>query len=114
MSRAFPDRNPEAQELRNWLDTQIFAPTPSLDEMATKISRSRGQTIRIFKSEYGETPVQYLIGRKIEAARELLRGSPVAIKEIADKLHFSDEYYFASVFKRKTGIAPGRYRSWKN
>ena len=107
-------KNPEAQELRNWLDTQIFAPTPSLDEMATKISRSRGQTIRIFKSEYGETPVQYLIGRKIEAARELLRGSPVAIKEIADKLHFSDEYYFASVFKRKTGIAPGRYRSWKN
>ena len=49
-----------------------------------------------------------------EEARELLRGSPVAIKEIADKLHFSDEYYFASVFKRKTGIAPGRYRSWKN
>lgn len=103
--------SPEAATLREWLDTLVFASAPSLDEMAMKISRSRGQTIRIFKAEYGETPVQYLIGRKLEAARVLLRGSPVAIKEIAEQLHFSDEYYFAAMFKRKTGIAPGRYRA---
>ena len=105
--------SPEAQELRDWLDTLVFAPTPALDEMAARISRSRGQTIRLFRNEFGETPVQYLIGRKLEAARELLRGSPVPIKEIADRLHFSDEYYFAAVFKRKTGISPGRYRTPK-
>lgn len=105
--------SPEALELRDWLDARVFAPTPSLDDMAAKISRSRGQTIRLFRKEFGETPVQYLIGRKLEAARELLRGSPVSIKEIADRLHFSDEYYFAAVFKRKTGISPGRYRAPK-
>lgn len=103
--------SPEAAALREWLDTQIFAPAPTLQEMAAKISRSRGQTIRIFKSEYGETPVQYLIERKLETARMLLRGSPMAIKKIAEQLCFSDEYYFAAMFKRKTGIAPGRYRS---
>ena len=103
----------EALELRDWLDTLVFASAPSLDEMAARVSRSRGQTIRLFRNEFGETPVQYLIGRKLEAARELLRGSPVAIKEIADRLHFSDEYYFAAVFKRKTGISPGRYRAPK-
>ena len=105
--------SPEAQELRDWLDALVFAPTPTLDEMASRVSRSRGQTIRLFRNEFGETPVQYLIGRKLEAARELLRGSPLPIKEIADRLHFSDEYYFAAVFKRKTGISPGRYRAPK-
>lgn len=103
--------SPEAAALREWLDTLVFAPAPSLEEMAARISRSRGQTIRIFKKEYGETPVQYLIGRKLETARMLLRGSPMAIKKIAEQLCFSDEYYFAAMFKRKTGIAPGRYRS---
>ena len=103
--------SPEAAALREWLDTLIFAPAPSLLEMAAKISRSRGQTIRIFKNEYGETPTQYLIERKLETARMLLRGSPMAIKKIAEQLCFSDEYYFAAMFKRKTGIAPGRYRA---
>ena len=103
--------SPEAAALREWLDTLVFAPAPSLLEMAAKISRSRGQTIRIFKNEYGETPIQYLIERKLEAARMLLRGSPMAIKKIAEQLCFSDEYYFAAMFKRKTGIAPGRYRA---
>ncbi len=106
-----PPSSPEAQELRDWLDTRVFSPAPSLDEMAERISRSRGQTIRLFKHEFGETPVQYLIGRKLEAAREMLRGSALPIKGIADRLHFSDEYYFSAVFKRKTGISPGRYRN---
>lgn len=105
---------PEVMELRDWLDRRVFSPAPSLDEMAEKVSRSRGQTIRLFKNEFGETPVQYLIGRKLEAARELLRGTPLSIKEIAARLHFADEYYFAAVFKRKTGIAPGRYRNPKS
>lgn len=110
-------KNPEAQELRNWLDTQIFAPTPSLDEMATKISRSRGQTIRIFKSEYGETPVQYLIGRKIEAARELLRGSPVAIKRLRTSSIFrtnitSLPYSSAKPESLPAATAPGKIKQF--
>lgn len=103
--------SPEAAALREWLDTLVFSPAPTLEAMAAKISRSRGQTIRIFKNEFGETPVQYLIERKLETARMLLRGSPMAIKKIAEQLCFSDEYYFAAMFKRKTGIAPGRYRA---
>ena len=47
----------------------------------------------------------------LDAARELLRNSAMSLKEIAAALHFSDEYYFACMFKRRTGIAPGRYRN---
>ncbi len=105
-----PHRTPEGKLLRSRLDSLIFSPTPSLEEMAQWISRSKVQTIRIFKRDFEETPAQYLLNRKLDAARELLRTTPKTIKEVAALLHFSDEYYFASLFKRKTGLAPGRYR----
>ena len=106
-----PPRSDDGERLRAWLDTLVFEPAPGLDRMAEKISKSRAQTIRIFRRSVGETPVQYLLNRKLDAARELLRNSAMSLKEIAAALHFSDEYYFACMFKRRTGIAPGRYRN---
>ena len=88
----------------------MFGKAPSLDELAALAARSKVQTIRIFKRDFGETPAQYLIRRKIAAARELLRSSSGTIKEIAAALEFSDEYHFAALFKRKTGFPPGYYR----
>ena len=32
------------------------------------------------------------------------------VKQISADLHFSNEYYFAELFKRKIGYSPGRYR----
>ncbi len=110
-ANAPPPRSAEGETLRAWLDTQVFEPAPGLDRMAAKIAKSPAQTIRIFRRSVGETPVQYLLNRKLDAARELLRNSAMSLKEIAAALHFSDEYYFGSVFKRRTGIAPGRYRN---
>ena len=96
--------------LRDRLDRGVFGKAPSLDELAALAARSKVQTIRIFKRDFGETPAQYLIRRKIAAACELLRSSSGMIKEIAAALGFSDEYHFAALFKRKTGFSPGRYR----
>ena len=110
-ANAPPPRSDDGERLRAWLDTLVFEPAPGLDRMAEKISKSRAQTIRIFRRSVGETPVQYLLNRKLDAARELLRNSAMSLKEIAAALHFSDEYYFACMFKRRTGIAPGRYRN---
>ena len=110
VAQAQPVVSETGNRLRSHLDRCVFGKAPSLDELAALAARSKVQTIRIFKRDFGETPAQYLIRRKIAAARELLRSSSGTIKEIAAALEFSDEYHFAALFKRKTGFSPGYYR----
>jgi len=37
--------------------------------------------------------------------------APISIKEIAERLGFSDEYYFSAVFKIHEGVPPGVFRT---
>ncbi len=100
----------EGRMLRDFLEKQIFHPMPDLAAMGKILHRSEVQTIRVFRRDFGETPYQYLLKRKLAAAQELLCSTRRTIKQIADDLHFSNEYYFAGLFKRKVGYAPGQYR----
>lgn len=100
----------EGRLLREFLEKQIFQPMPSLAEMARLLHRSEIQTTRIFRRDFGEPPYQYLLKRKLAAAQELLHCTRRTIKQISADLHFSNEYYFAGLFKRKVGHSPGRYR----
>ncbi len=57
------------------------------------------------------SPVQYLRACRIRAAGELLRTQPEkGVTEIAMSCGFSSSQYFATVFRRETGISPGEFR----
>ena len=81
-----------------------------MEELCRLISRSESQTIKIFKEAYGTTPYAYFLQRKIHLAKDMLQNTNLTVKQIADRLHFSDEYYFSGVFKRKTGLSPTAFR----
>jgi AraC-like DNA-binding protein len=54
-------------------------------------------------------PHRYLIGRRIEAARNLLlSGAPLA--ETAVRAGFYDQAHLARHFRRYLGVSPSRYR----
>ena len=55
------------------------------------------------------TPYQYFIGIKMHKAKELLEGGDQAVKEVAFRLGFKDEYYFSRLFKSKTGVSPSQW-----
>lgn len=102
--------SPEGRLLRDFLEKRIFSPMPGLDEMSKILHLSPVQTIRVFRKDFNETPYQYLLRRKLIAAQELLHCTERPIKQIAADLCFSNEYYFAGFFKRRTGYAPGQFR----
>lgn len=83
----------------------------SVKTVADKLHYSVNYIIRSFKKEFGMTPAQYYIKRKIELAEMYLRTNDETISEISDKLHFVDQHYFANAFKRQTGMTPSRYRA---
>ena len=99
----------QSQELRDFLD-RCVQETPSLAEMAETLGRSESQTIRTFKRDWGRTPYQFLIERKLQKAQVLLTGTAKAVKEIAAELGFNDEYHFSALFKQKVGLSPKHFR----
>ena len=81
-----------------------------IEKLCQYISRSESQTIKIFKAAYGITPYAYFLERKIKLAKDMLLNTNLSVKQIANALSFSDEYYFSNVFKQKTGVSPSKYR----
>ena len=85
----------------------------NLDELASELHLSKSQLIRSFKKQYGVTPYEYFLGLKIDAARVLLRDTNMRISEISERLSISDEHYFSTLFRARTGMSPREYRESK-
>ena len=97
-------------KMKDFLNTQVTSEF-HMALLCKHISKSESQTIRLFKNLYGITPYAYVLNKKIDFAKKLLTDTSLSVKEVATKLHFSDEYYFSNIFKKKVGVSPLRYRS---
>ena len=67
----------------------------------------------IFTRMFGESPIEYIISRKIEASIQMLENSDKKLSEISTLVGYNDVYYFGRQFKRKIGVSPGKYRKQK-
>lgn len=65
---------------------------------------------QLFKEQTGMTVREYLTGVRIRNARHLLSHTDNTLEQIAADTGFQDKFYFTKVFKRQTGITPGKYR----
>ncbi len=65
---------------------------------------------KLFKEAYGTSIKQYLLDRKFDAAKELLRNEELSLEEISEELSFSSTYQFNTAFKAFIGITPTEYR----
>jgi AraC-like DNA-binding protein len=64
----------------------------------------------LFSEIEGQTIEQYLIGQKIEKAKELLSYNELTVSEIAYALNYTDSHHFSHQFKAKTNLSPTQYR----
>lgn len=64
----------------------------------------------LFKEEYGISPINYLVRRRVAESRYLLAQTDYRISEIASMLGFSSSSYFTQTFTRIEGISPRVYR----
>jgi AraC family transcriptional regulator len=82
----------------------------SLENLAAAPAMSPFRFARAFKRAIGQSPRQYVIARRIERAKELLRSPCREIAEIADLVGFSTQSHFTAVFHRHCGVTPKRFR----
>ena len=60
-----------------------------------------------FKDELGVPPAEFQMRARVAEARRLLAAGRRTVTEVAFDLGFSSSQYFATVFKRFTGVNPG-------
>lgn len=83
----------------------------SLSDMAVACGLSTGFFLRAFKAAVGQTPHAYLMGRRVAAARLLLRESGAGAAEIAVLTGFCNQAHMTVAFKNTIGVTPGAYRA---
>lgn len=83
----------------------------SVQEMAKLMKMGKESFIKHFTAETGCSPKLFFHRlRAAAAARELLSNHGT-IREIAEKFHFYDEFYFSRFMKKMTGLSPREYRT---
>ena len=79
-----------------------------LSKLAAVSGYSRFHFLRLFKAVTGQTPHAYLMQRRVDHAKELLKsGQPIA--EVAYATGFTDQAHFSRRFKRSVGMTPGAF-----
>jgi AraC-like DNA-binding protein len=103
-------RKGRAELIRDSLDEMVEGEY-SLDQLAEKMNYSKNYIISIFKKKYGKTPYKYYMDAKIETAKLYLLHSDDTITEISNRLCYIDPQYFATCFKKTTGLSPRQFRN---
>ncbi|HBJ11166.1 MAG TPA: hypothetical protein DDY61_05690, partial [Ruminococcaceae bacterium] len=92
-----------------------FRFNPSREFKVAESAANCGMSIthfsRIFKGVTGEPPLKYITGLKIEKAKEMLIFTDESIGDIAAAVGYPEQNYFTRLFKRFTGMTPGKFRN---
>jgi AraC family transcriptional regulator len=82
----------------------------TLEKMAAEVGISKLYLPRAFKAAFGQTPHQYVLRRRIERAKALLRGTSTPVAEVAFAAGFSSQSHLSNWFTRVMGVSPAAYR----
>lgn len=95
---------------RDFIDSHYALPL-KLDQISDQACFSRYYFIRLFRQVFQQTPHQYLTGKRIERAKELLAVGQMSVTEICFEVGFESLGSFSSLFRKYVGHSPGVYRT---
>lgn len=82
----------------------------TVEELAQRIDVSVPHLQKLFKTQTGVSPIQYLRDLRLEKAREFLEDGFKRVNEISFEVGMPDDSHFTRDFKKKYGVTPSEYR----
>jgi AraC-like DNA-binding protein len=82
----------------------------SLKGVALECGLSISHFSRAFRKSTGVAPHQWLVLRRIDAAKALLNDNTLSLSDVALRCGFADQSHFTRTFTRMTGSSPGSWR----
>jgi AraC-like DNA-binding protein len=81
-----------------------------LTEVARQCGLSVGHFSRSFRRSFGTTPHQWLVQRRLDAAKDLIRSCRMPLSNVALSCGFADQSHLTRVFTREVGASPAAWR----
>lgn len=83
----------------------------TLTELSDMVQLSPAYLSRAFKENTGYSVISFFNKLKVDTAKELIIDGNKKVKEIAQEVGFSDEFYFSRIFKKIEGVSPSEFYS---
>lgn len=87
-----------------------YAEDISLQKLSDLTYLNKYYIVHVFKKYKGLSPINYLIERRIEEAKNLLETTNYSVSKISDIIGFSSQSYFSQTFKKEMDMTPNQYR----
>ena len=87
-----------------------FAEKLTLEETARYVGFSPTYFSKVFKDELGVTFNHYLGNLRVEQSKMLLLSGEYSVGDVCAAVGFEDQSYFIKVFRKYTGVTPGKFR----
>lgn len=81
-----------------------------LATLAANAGVSAGHLARTFRAALGKSAGDYIRGRRLQRAANLMSDPKTSLADVAARLGFCDQAHFSRQFKREFGLAPAAYR----
>lgn len=115
------EKNERQKNKENKLDDEIIKyveenytdPDISLQQLSDRYNVSNKYLLLLFKQKYNMTYLQFIQGKRIERAIELIEKNEMPISEIGNSVGYENQLTFRRNFKAVTGRNPSEYAAVK-
>ena len=101
-----------AHQINEYIDENLSR-SIALNDLAAFVGMSKFHFCRVFKEWFHSSPMQYVISRKMEYAKNALRFSEDSVATVARRVGMEDQGYFCKLFHKTVGVTPTEYRQGK-
>ena len=101
--------NQEMKRLEDYVDSHLHG-TVTLEDMAQALGMGVWTLNRHLRRTLNASAYAFVIERRLQRARQLLRAGDLSLKEVAAAAGFSDQAHMTRLFRAKLGMTPGTFR----
>lgn len=98
------------ESVKAYIEAHFADPELRLSEVADAVFLTPTYLSSLFKKNVGTTIGQFITDRRIAEAKQLLLDPRYKFYDIAERIGYRDENYFARTFRKNTGMTPSEYR----
>jgi YesN/AraC family two-component response regulator len=109
LSELEPSQTLPLQDVLKFIENDLTADL-SLEALARLAGLSKYHFIRRFRKRTGFTPKEYIITKRIERAKALMKKGGMSISEISSEVGFNHVSNFSKLFRKFTGHPPIKFK----
>ena len=88
-----------------------YAEELTIHQLSKMMNYSEAYFSKLFKQCFHLNFIAYLVGYRVEVAKEMLKNTSISVKDVGKACGYEDSNYFSRIFKRVTSLTPTDYRN---